>query len=398
MNKIGRLIKNELLKKIKQPSTIILATIFIVISFIMPFLITQTYSGSDWYYKEDRIEREIQELNYRINYIDDGAPEYAKGQYTNAIKFLEKAKEFKLQPTDWRMDMMFNIYYKVRANYEIALILDGTINPKGDPENPNSKVIYLENYSNLFYSDLEINEDQIRIIYNTNKVEIDSVWQIIEINDYKFYCQKLIESYNSSVISTEEQIDATKKEIEEKPYDYNLKLNLKQLEQSLENLKLQIEIATYRIDNSVSFDNEWQDQTLRIILQNNNMVTSVKLELFELENKKNIQDDYNYYYRFSIKDRITIAEKTIVDYEERNKISWYSLENDIPHIRNIEDSRSFSLQYFSLTMFAAIIALFIASNIVSGEFSTKTINMLIIRPVKLCKIITAKFITVINFS
>lgn len=394
MNKLGRLIKNELLKKIKQPSTIVLSTFFIVISFIIPFFMIPSQEEY-WYGGENRIDMEIQNLTQQINAVGSDAPEYIKGQYTNAIAFFEKAKKYELKPDDWRYDMLFEIYYKVRENYVVSLILDGTINPKDMGEKTQ-----LEDYTGILYNGEygEKNKEQLNALYTSNKSQIDSIWQVIENNDYKFYCQKLIEGYDITITMAEQRIPQLKKLIEDKPYDYNLKSELISVETELETVKSDKALAEYRVKADIPFDKEWRDQTINKISENNYQIANAKRQLFELENAS--EQGYNMYdtYGLSKEENISALKKMRTDFEERNKISWYSLENNIPHMYNVDDSRINATWYFSTTMFAAIIALFIASNIVSGEFSTKTINMLIIRPVKRWKIITSKYIAVLIFA
>ena len=82
MNKLGRLIKNELIKKFKAPSTSILIAIFLVVCFGLPFLGNITsYDYNDG----QQINWQIDDLNMRI----ETEAEYSPNVYIEKLK-LEK--------------------------------------------------------------------------------------------------------------------------------------------------------------------------------------------------------------------------------------------------------------------------------------------------------------------
>lgn len=88
--------------------------------------------------------------------------------------------------------------------------------------------------------------------------------------------------------------------------------------------------------------------------------------------------------------------KNIENYTNKGKIGLYSLENDVTELSITRLSRMKSLSFVNLFWFIAPLAIFLASGMVSKEFSTKTINLLLIRPIKRWKILLSKYLCLVS--
>ncbi|MEQ6353809.1 ABC transporter permease subunit [Lysinibacillus sp. M3] len=101
-----------------------------------------------------------------------------------------------------------------------------------------------------------------------------------------------------------------------------------------------------------------------------------------IENYKEILND----------DNLSAEDKNI--YEEKIAISEYRLANDVPS-QDLAGFMSFTGSMLNLvTLFTVIVA----ASIVSSEFSTGTIKMLLTRPVSRAKILTSKLLTTFIFG
>lgn len=98
-----------------------------------------------------------------------------------------------------------------------------------------------------------------------------------------------------------------------------------------------------------------------------------------------------------------IADEEIVDEDfkqhfiEENQKLQYRLDNDLELSPTITIDRVIS-DAVTYTMFITLFTIIVAASIVSIEFSTGTIKMLLTRPVSRAKILTSKLITVFLFG
>ena len=92
-----------------------------------------------------------------------------------------------------------------------------------------------------------------------------------------------------------------------------------------------------------------------------------------------------------------LSEADIKSFEEEVAIFEYRLANNVPIQleTSVEDFMSFASNWIMLvTLFTVILA----ASIVSSEFSTGTIKMLLTRPISRAKVLTSKLVTVFLFG
>ena len=393
MNKLGRLIRNELIKKTKQPSTIILAAIFIVICTITPFIIK--LSQYDYYNDYDPIQSEIENYTNRYQWVKEGQnnielPDYIINQYDDVINFLNKFIGKDITNDDWRFNIITEINNTIQSNYVIGLILNEKIN-LADKE----QLQYLEDPSGLIYQAQEINKEELQEIFDENQAHIEKMTKIIEVNDYTYYISSQIDSAKIEIESLDKQL-VVLKEKQSKTPSKETESEIAFIESQLEYVKGALIIHEFRLSNSIPLDGDWKDKTLKTLDKTLNEIKSTKDQIRSMRESDN--DNYYDYDGLTSEYRIKINEKILVELTNKVDVYWESINNNTPEMDVVSSSRSSVQNYLSFTIFSAIIALFIAASMVSGEFSTKTINMLVIRPVKRWKILTAKYITVLIFA
>ncbi|MGE7688491.1 ABC transporter permease [Lysinibacillus sp. NPDC097214] len=91
-------------------------------------------------------------------------------------------------------------------------------------------------------------------------------------------------------------------------------------------------------------------------------------------------------------DNLPAEDKTY--YEEQIAISEYRLANDVP----TQDLAGFMSFTGSMLTLVTLFTVIVAASIVSSEFSTGTIKMLLTRPVSRAKILTSKLLTTFIFG
>ena len=91
-----------------------------------------------------------------------------------------------------------------------------------------------------------------------------------------------------------------------------------------------------------------------------------------------------------------LSKEQIQDAKDSIKISEYRLKNDVPPIEK-ESTESYMEDGTALLSLISLFGTIIAASIVSNEFSTGTIKMLLTRPISRGKILTSKLLTVFIF-
>ncbi|WP_280770797.1 ABC transporter permease [Salipaludibacillus daqingensis] len=92
-----------------------------------------------------------------------------------------------------------------------------------------------------------------------------------------------------------------------------------------------------------------------------------------------------------------VGSSAIQPLKEDVMINNYRLENDIPPVEN-ETLWGFMLSSPDFTALASVFVIVISAGIVATEFSTGTIKLLLIRPVKRSKILISKYIATLIFA
>ena len=102
------------------------------------------------------------------------------------------------------------------------------------------------------------------------------------------------------------------------------------------------------------------------------------------ENWQEMLQQENVEYQNTLQDEATLAEDKAY-FQELIAMNEYRLTNDIPPQTSTTIDSFMDFELDLLSMFATLFAVVVAAGIVSSEFSTGTIKMLLTRPVARCE-------------
>ena len=195
--------------------------------------------------------------------------------------------------------------------------------------------------------------------YNEAKEAYDEALERMESDDWKYFVNTDLENINSSLQSQYELRETTTDQS-----------SLTSINNIIMNLELEKQINEWRLEKNISY----APSSLNTALENYYSYQTSVYD-FEKDDIDNLSEDDKSYYQNSL---------------EQAALNKYYIENDI----SLEtDNRQIMLNLFSnYEIFILIIAIVIASSIVSEEFSRGTIKLLLVKPYNRVKILMSKFI------
>ena len=219
----------------------------------------------------------------------------------------------------------------------------------------NTKLIgYIDTIIEYKYTD-EITEDA----YNKAKTAYDTALEKLKNNDWKYFVNTDLEYINENL---EEQYS-----LRDSASDSE---TLKNINDEILNLELEKQINTWRLEKNISYAPSFLNQCI--------------------ENYYNYQSTLNNYIDKNINELSSDDQTYYKDALETAALNKYYIENNIT-LNN--DNRQILLNLFNnYELFILIIAIVIASSIVSEEFSRGTIKLLLVKPYGRLKILFSKFI------
>lgn len=323
---MSSLIKNELTKIFKKKSIYI--TLLVILAFvILTNCIYKFFYGSNSYYEYS--DSYIQYIKEELAKLDPNKPSDTK-MYIELKSDLEiyEMRE-KYQEDAWQGDIL-------------ATQVDSYVNEK-------NTYLYGEN------------KDSKKVIELENTIH--KVLEKLEQDDWKYFAQEELEQAKTALINLEEQKNNTQD-----------KQELQSLENTIENAKIDKEVAEYRLSKEIKYGNDYRNEALRNY--QNESKNIINFESMSQELKYEEKQDYN----SSIESR---------------EISKYIIENNID-INHTNDTRGILKSFFNeYGLFIIVMIVMVAGTIVSEEFNKGTIKLLLVKPYSRNKILLAKFITVL---
>ena len=320
---MSKLIKNELTKIFKKKSIYI--TLLVILAFvILTNCIYKFFYNSSNFYGDTYIEYAKEELaKLDPNKVSD-IKMYIDLKTTVEVYEMQE----KYEKDDWRRD--------------ILSVQVGT---------------YVNEKNNYLYGEDKDLEKVAQVQEKINKV-----MEKLEKDDWRYFANEELENAKLALSDLEEQ----KKNIEDKQ-------EIKNLESSIENAKIDEEVARYRVDKDIKYGNDYRNRAL-----NEYQSYAKNVKNFENSGQKleyTDQKEYN------------------TDLEER-EINRYIIENNVD-INKGNDIRGILRNFFSeYGLFIIVMVIMIAGTIVSEEFSKGTIKLLLVKPYPRYKILMSKWITV----
>ncbi|MGL5411612.1 ABC transporter permease subunit [Cetobacterium sp.] len=378
---------NEILKKYKKKSLIIITVIIFLVGICYPILVK----------KMTRNISAVYEMSYGFNI----------GQLQNQLKAVnDKTDLGKVQKSF------------LNSQLEVQNLLSGVkANPSGWKEEEGNK--YLTGLIEIDALNLmkqgvneaiilgeipkEVNEKDIQTALETNKDAIQG--KINEINktnneikagiqndDYLGYLKDDIKNKNKEITDLNKTLDTLNKEEKKDGNVVLIQNQIKEINTQITSLKNDIKVEQYRYDNKIPYTfNNWKSIALLEIQTNTSVVNEKIMTKGEYLSTVNNGISYENYEKVFNHNK----EKA----ENAIKMNWYSLNHNIPPINSATGTR-YSIDA-GIAIFVIIIAIFgavIAGGSVSNEFSKGTIRLLLIRPIKRWKILISKVLALLIIS
>lgn len=388
MSKIFGLIRNELIKQYKKVSVKIILILVLIASLAAPFVLKALKSDDTLKWDIDNYENNISYLNMDLQAIDSSA----KNADINKKVIQAEIDSYNLRIdngigwNDWRSDIIIDNLYKET----LLIILEGIKSGLTFEELMNNiyqvDAMEVENYYKKSKEEIQKEIDRLTL-------EVASEKKRIVENDYLGYLQGVIKE-------TEKELEEEKKLLVALESELAKSVGNKALEQNIDNQKNRIaskeellKAYRYKYDNNVVYDSkDWRHRT----------VEDIKISIDGKYEDLLSEEEFKQNYTYEINANGYTYEKYKADREERMNeatksiaLDWYSLENNIPRVQFIDDARnSLNSTYLVYISIAILLCIIIGGGIVSSEYSTGTIRLLMIRPVLRWKILLSKLIAV----
>ena len=400
--KILKMIKSEFIKIFARKSTWIIIVLSILL-IVVGFSINKVFDRiSEYNYYEDMAKWEGQNLKDITSEYREKTDKYSKLIIQMAdyrIESLNQIKDMDIVHNEWK-NGLYGEYEDIRDKLLLLSLLKSGYK-LSDIDKANLEL------GDTFYIDeeLSINYDimtkkELEEYAKKLKNENDELHELL-LGDkgYSDYLEREIKNDRKNIEDNKKMIEANTKLINNKNTSKDEKANL---EKSNSGLNLDIEKLEnimlwkqYMIDNNIK-EKDWQYNIIQEIIEYYSSAYKSLTTLTEDQYYKS--EEYAQYKKqklsASYEDYVKINQKRNETIENQFRINTYAIENNI----NISDGSRQKLKDFnSIYGVIGIVAIIIAGTIVAREFSTGSIRMLLIRPVKRWKILTAKLCTALIF-
>lgn len=388
MSKIFALIKNEWIKQYKKISIKVILILVLAASLVAPFFLKYFNGNNDMKWAMESYQNNIEWCKIDMDSLDASAKnaEIAKKVYQTDIDLYQLRIDNKITWSDWRDGEINTLGYNQKKLYLLQGIQQGIA--VGDLLNNiyDFDPMEIESFYTLSREDLQKEIDKL-----TSDVEKSK--KMIKDNDYMSAVAAKIKNTEEEIASYNKEISELQGEVDKNKQNEELKKNLELAKKSKAKSEELLVVYKYRYDNKIPYDKEdWRHNTLEDVVasiecKNEELLTEdVFKQQFSYEINRN---GYTYEkYQEDRLGRIAVSEGDLT-------LDWYSLENDIPQVKYIKDARS-SLKdtYLVYVNIAIVLCIIIGGGIVSSEYSTGTVRLLMIRPVSRWKILLSKLVAV----
>ena len=214
------------------------------------------------------------------------------------------------------------------------------------------------NEKNTYLYSAEKDEEKANEIEN----KINDTLQKLENDDWRYFANLDLEQANEKVQLLEEQKANTQD-----------RQQLEELEISIENAKIDKEVAKYRVDKDIKYGTDYLNEALTTY-------QNYAKNIIQMGNFDNLEYEEKLEYNNSL---------------EEKELSRYIIENK-QDINKTNDTRGILKNFFSeYGLFIIVIVVMIAGTIVSEEFNKGTVKLLLIKPYSRTKILLSKYITIL---
>ncbi|WP_346962108.1 ABC transporter permease subunit [Clostridium sp.] len=387
MRKLCGLIKNELIKQYKKTSVKVIVVLILLASIMLPVALNflRNRDQEKWYI--DNYNQDIQWKQTEITNIDTSKKnkDIQKKLYEEDIKMSQTLIDNNVSWDDWRLEVARQAATKSKE----AIILSGIV------EGLSGEELFFNIHEfdiNIFNEYMNMDKDELQKAIDSKNKESKELYDSVIKNEYLVYLEKSIKSSKEEIKNIESTIKTSEEEVKKNLDNKNLVAELENSKFQLKALEERLKATEYRYNNKIPYDNkDWKNNTIRDIAYNIEMKSERLLSETEFtqSNSERVAKGYTYeQYKKDYEDKIKSIEQAIA-------LDWYSLENNISQIKFDNDIRSsVNTTYLMYVSIAIILCIIIGGGIVSSEYSTGTVRLLIIRPVSRWKILLSKLISV----
>lgn len=287
---------------------------------------------------------------YKFFYHDTNSYMYSDNYIQYAKEELAKLDPNK--PSDTKM------YIDLKTQVEVFDIVQRYEQDTWQREVLESQIsTYVSEKNTYLYGDK--NPEKVKEMEN----KINQILEKLDQDDWRYFAQEELK-----------QAEENLKNIEKQKANTQDKQELKVLEATIENAKIDQEVAKYRIDKDIQYGNDYRNEALRRYQDQAKSVVAMQNSEQELEYQE--KQEYN---------------KNI----ENREINQYIIENNVD-INKANNLRGILKNFFNeYGLFIIVMIVMIAGTIVSEEFNKGTIKLLLVKPYSRNKILLAKFITIL---
>lgn len=387
MSKVCGLVKNELIKQYKKTSVKVIVILILLASIMLPVALKflNNRDESKWYI--DSYNQEIQWKQTEITNIDSSKKnkDIQKKIYEEGIKMSQTSIDNNISWDDWRWEVVNQAATKSKE----AIILSGIV------EGLSGEELFFNIYEfdiSMFNEYMEMSKEELQKAIDSKNKESKELYDSVIKNDYLAYLEKNIKNSKEEIKNLNSTIKTSEEEIKKNPNNKNLVSELENLKTQLKALEERLEATEYRYNNKIPYDDKnWKNNTIRDISYKIDEKGERLLSETEFTQYNSEKVAKGYTYEEYKKD----YEKKIKSIEQDIALNWYSLENNISQVKFDNDIRnSVDSTYLMYVSFAIILCIIIGGGIVSSEYSTGTVRLLMIRPVSRWKILISKLISV----
>lgn len=387
MSKVCGLVKNELIKQYKKTSVKVIVILILLASIMLPVALKflNNRDESKWYI--DSYNQEIQWKQTEITNIDSSKKnkDIQKKIYEEGIKMSQTSIDNNISWDDWRWEVVNQAATKSKE----AIILSGIA------EGLSGEELFFNIYEfdiSMFNEYMEMSKEELQKAIDSKNKESKELYDSVIKNDYLAYLEKNIKNSKEEIKNLNSTIKTSEEEVKKNPNNKNLVSELENLMTQLKALEERLEATEYRYNNKIPYDNKnWKNNTIRDISYKIDEKGERLLSETEFTQYNSEKVAKGYTYEEYKKD----YEKKIKSIEQDIALNWYSLENNISQVKFDNDIRnSVDSTYLMYVSFAIILCIIIGGGIVSSEYSTGTVRLLMIRPVSRWKILISKLISV----
>ena len=390
MKMLGTLIKNELIKLLSRKSVVVIFCIILGITVIFSLLDDRDFIG-ERYQKTDNVIKNYMRYETNDNYTDDINEKTLLNAIKNSgVSILKEAKNAGVLTTeDWRYPSVCDLQELEAQNLTINMFLNGSID-----------FSLLSRYTNCSE---HFDEESIKQTVKENESKAAELRDAIIRNDYTdvyrnsllvlqnkhkddviYYRQALSEALPEDALKFKELFSV---------YEYYQSEAESLLEKAISEGYTKGSSECKEIEGAVASLNRYNG----IINQ-----TFSRTE-FEKEIKKNGYFSLNFDNGSELRleeygEYLDAYKDALYTFYEPLTVCRYAIENDVSEMTSQDSTRLNLLSVRFIFFLFAFFGIFVASGSISGEFSKKTINTLIIKPASRAKIFASKYISAVTVS